>query len=177
MKLCLNYGCVERNSREYRKALRQCRKNKKRFGVAFDDSETWNLDIVVLQWCYDNNVHPDPIIKKCRFSDRLIEDWIDEYYETDLSRYKCGFEEYMKLYDTIYRNIIEDIFYEIRTKFRYQFCEFILPRLKRFKEISLAYPFDLGIEGWDKYIQEVINEIENKKTFEKFVDRIADFWW
>ena len=45
MKLCLNYGCVERNSREYRKALRQCRKNKKRFGVAFDDSETWNMDL------------------------------------------------------------------------------------------------------------------------------------
>ena len=36
MKLCLNYGYVERNSREYRKALRQCRKNKKRFGVAFN---------------------------------------------------------------------------------------------------------------------------------------------
>ena len=34
MKGYLNYGCVERNSRAYRKALRQCRKNKKRFGVA-----------------------------------------------------------------------------------------------------------------------------------------------
>ena len=177
MKLCLNYGCVERNSREYRKALRQCRKNKKRFGVAFDDSETWNMDLVVLRWCYDNNVHPDPIIKKCRFSDILIEDWIQEFFEIDLSEYKRGSEEYMKLYDTIYRNIIEDIFYEIRTKFRYQFCEFILPRLKRFKEISLAYPFDLGEEGWDKYVQEAIDEIEKKKTFDKFVDRIVDFWW
>ena len=177
MKLCLNYGCVERNSRGYRKALRQCRKNKKRFGVAFDDSETWNMDLVVLRWCYDNNVHPDPIIKKCRFSDILIEDWIQEFFEIDLSEYKRGSEEYMKLYDTIYRNIIEDIFYEIRTKFRYQFCEFILPRLKRFKEISLAYPFDLGEEGWDKYVQEAIDEIEKKKTFDKFVDRIVDFWW
>ena len=25
--------------------------------------------------------------------------------------------------------------------------------------------------------QETIDEIENEKTFEKFVDRIADFWW
>ena len=177
MKLCLNYGCVERNSREYRKALRECRKNKKRYGVAFDDSETWNLDMVVLQWCYDNHVYTHPIIKKCCFSNRLIEDWIEEYYETDLSEYKCGSEEHMKLYYTIYRNIIEDIFYEIRTKFRYQFCEFILPRLKRFKEISLAYPVDLGEVGWDIYVQETIDEIEKEKTFEKFVDRIADFWW
>lgn len=177
MKLCLNYGCVERNSREYRKALRQCRKNKKRFGVAFDDSETWNMDLVVLRWCYDNNVHPDPIIKKCCFSDVLIEDWIQDFFEPEFSEYKCGSEEYMKLYDTIYRNIIEDIFYEIRTKFRYQFCEFILPRLKRFKEISLIYPSDLGEEGWGKYVQEAIDEIEKEKTFEKFVDRIADFWW
>lgn len=46
MKGYLNYGCVERNSRAYRKALRQCRKNKKRFGVAFDDSETWNIELV-----------------------------------------------------------------------------------------------------------------------------------
>ena len=177
MKLCLNYGCVERNSRGYRKALRQCRKNKKRFGVAFDDSETWNIELVVLRWCCDNHVHTHPIVKKCRFSGRLIEDWIEEYYETDLSEYERGSEEYMKLYYTIYRNIIEDIFYEIQTKFRDQFCEFILPRLKRFKEFSLTYLVDLGIDGWDKYIQEVIDEIENEKTFEKFVVRIDNFWW
>ncbi len=45
------------------------------------------------------------------------------------------------------------------------------------KMIFFCYSVDLGIEGWDKYIQEVIDEIENEKTFEKFVDRIADFWW
>ena len=73
--------------------------------------------------------------------------------------------------------MFEDIFYEIRTKFRYQFCEFILPRLKRFKEISLAYPSDLGEKGWTQYIQEAIDEIENEKTFEKFLSRIRDFGW
>ena len=177
MKLCLNYGCIERNSREYRKALRQCRKNKKRFGVAFDDSETWNMDLVVLRWCYDNNVHPDPIIKKCRFSDTLVEDYILEYYEKDLSEYKNDYQEYNRKFNIILENTFEEIFYRIRTKFRYQFCEFILPRLKRFKEISLAYPVDLGEEGWDKYVQETIDEIEKEKTFDKFVDRIADFWW
>ena len=106
-----------------------------------------------------------------------ITDWIQDFFETGLSEYERGSEKYMKLYDTIYRNIIEDIFYEIRIKFRYQFCEFILPRLKRFKEFSLTYLVDLGIDGWDKYIQEVIDEIENEKTFEKFVVRIDNFWW
>ena len=106
-----------------------------------------------------------------------ITDWIQEFFETDLSEYERGSEKYMKLYDTIYRNIIEDIFYEIRTKFRYQFCEFILSRLKRFKEIRLTYPQDFAPEGWTQYIQEAIDEIENEKTFEKFLSRISDFWW
>ncbi len=137
----------------------------------------WNLDIVVLQWCYDNNVHPDPIIKKCRFSDTLVEDYILEYYEKDLSEYKNDYQEYNRKFNIILENMFEEIFYRIRTKFRYQFCEFILPRLKRFKEISLTYPSDLGKEGWDKYIQEAIDEIEKEKTFEKFLIRISDFWW
>lgn len=173
----LNYGYREKNTREYRKALRQCRKNKKRFGVAFDDSEIWNLDMVVLHWCCDNHVHTHPIIKRSRFSDRLIEDWIKEFYEDVLSEYKSDCQEYYRMYNEILDNLYKDIFSEIRMGLNNQFCEFILPRLKRFKEISLTYPSDLGIEGWNKYVQEAIDEIENEKTFEKFVDRINDFWW
>lgn len=177
MKLCLNYGCVERNSREYRKALRQCRKNKKRFGVAFDDSETWNLDLVVLQWCYDNHVHTHPIIKRCRFSDRLIEDYVVEYYADVLSGHRADYQEYYRLYNEILDNVYKDAFAQIRVRLNDQFCEFILPRLKRFKEISLTYPSDLGEAAWNQYVQEVIDEIENEKTFEKFLTRISDFWW
>jgi hypothetical protein len=66
---------------------------------------------------------------------------------------------------------------EIRVRLNDQFCEFILPRLKRFKEISLIYPFDLGEEAWNQYVQEAIDEIETKKTFEKFLTRISDFGW
>ncbi|MBQ8720691.1 MAG: hypothetical protein IJY67_00840 [Paludibacteraceae bacterium] len=135
------------------------------------------MDLVVLRWCYDNNVHSDFVIKKYRFSDILVEDYILEYYEKDLSEYKNDYQEYNRKFNIILENMFEDIFYEIRTKFRYQFCEFILPRLKRFKEISLAYPSDLGEEGWDKYVQEAIDEIEKEKTFDKFVDRIDDFCW
>ena len=173
----LNYGCREKNTREYRKALRQCRKNKKRYGVAFDDSETWNMNMVVLQWCYDNHVHTHPIIKRCRFSDVLIEDYLKEYYEEDLSEFKDDFQEYNRVFNIVLENTLEEIFYEIRTKFRYQFCDFILPRLKRFKEIRLTYPQDFTFEGWTQYIQEAIDEIETEKTFEKFLTRISDFWW
>ena len=173
----LNYGCREKNTREYRKALRECRKNKKRYGVAFDDSETWNLDMVVLQWCYDNHVHTHPIIKRCRFSEWLIEDYISEYYEEGLSEFKNDYQEYSRVFNTIRENMYEDIFYEIRTKFRCQFCDFILPRLKRFKEISLTYPSDLGEEAWNQYVQDAIDEIETEKTFEKFLTRISDFSW
>ena len=177
MKSRLNYGCIERNNREYRKALRQCRKNKQRFGVAFDDSETWNMDLVVLSWCYGRNIYPHPIVRNSYFSDVLLEDWIMEFYEKELSVYKVHSIEYNDKLKELINSFLGDVFREIRAKYRDEFCDFILPRLKRFKEISLTFPSDLGIESWARYIQEAIDEIENEKTFDKFVDRIDDFWW
>ena len=173
----LNYGCREKNTREYRKALRECRKNKKRYGVAFDDSETWNLDMVVLQWCYDNHVHTHPIIKRCRFSDWLIGDYIEDYYADVLSEDIADFQMYNRLYNEILENVYKDAFVQIRERLNDQFCDFILPRLKRFKEISLTYVYDFGEETWKQYVQDAIDEIETEKTFEKFLTRISDFWW
>ena len=172
-----NYGCREKKTREYRKALRECRKNKKRYGVAFDDSETWNLDMVVLQWCYDNHVHTHPIIKRCRFSEWLIGDYVEEYYADVLSMHTANYQEYYRLYDEIFNNIYKDAFAEIRVRLNEQFCDFILPRLKRFKEICLTYPLDLGEEAWNQYVQDVIDEIETEKTFNKFQYRIKYFCW
>ena len=55
----LNYGCIEKNTKRYRKALRECRKNKKYYNLkkSFDDSETWNLDIVILKYCLNHKIY------------------------------------------------------------------------------------------------------------------------
>ena len=39
----LNYGWVMKHDWNYRKALRQCRVNKKRYGAAFDETEVKEL--------------------------------------------------------------------------------------------------------------------------------------
>ena len=52
-KQIFNWGCIRKHEKGYRKALRQCKKNKKRFGVGFDNSETWNLDWTFLMYLYN----------------------------------------------------------------------------------------------------------------------------
>ena len=39
-------------------------------------------------------------------------------------------------------------------------AKFVLPRLKRFKEVNNGYPEELGEEGWDKVIDEMIETFE-----------------
>ena len=48
-----NYGYVLKHDWEYRKALRQCRKNKKQYGVAFDNSEAYQMQRHIVFCFYD----------------------------------------------------------------------------------------------------------------------------
>ena len=56
-------------------------------------------------------------------------------------------------------------------------CNFLVPRLKAYKDITMAYPLDLTWEQWEDYIQNTIDEMEQKKTINLFLDRIRDFVW
>ena len=39
-------------------------------------------------------------------------------------------------------------------------AEFVLPRLKRFKQRSFGYPAELTPEQWDEYLHKMINSFE-----------------
>ena len=130
----LNYGLIEKKSKGYRKALRQCKKNKRLYGASFDNSETWYLDIVFYKYC------------KERLS-LIVQD-----VNNDILQH-------------INKNQLEDV------------CNFLVPRLKAYKDITMAYPLDLTWEQWEDYIQNTIDEMEQKKTINLFLDRIRDFVW
>ncbi len=130
----LNYGLIEKKSKGYRKALRQCKKNKRLYGASFDNSETWYLDIVFYKYCKD------------RLS-LIVQD-----VNNDILQH-------------INKNQLEDV------------CNFLVPRLKAYKDITMAYPLDLTWEQWEDYIQNTIDEMEQKKTINLFLDRIRDFVW
>lgn len=130
----LNYGLIEKKSKGYRKALRQCKKNKRLYGASFDNSETWYLDVVFYKYCKD------------RLS-LIVQD-----VNNDILQH-------------INKNQLEDV------------CNFLVPRLKAYKDITMAYPLDLTWEQWEEYIQNTIDEMEQKKTINLFLDRIRDFVW
>jgi len=77
-------------------------------------------------------------------------------------------------------------------------CRFILPRLKRFKEINTGYPSDLEPEEWNLILDKIIFAFEfellkyewdqNKDDFadkyakykegmKLFAERFEDLWW
>ena len=73
--------------------------------------------------------------------------------------------------------INQDILQNINNKQREDLCNFLAPRLKAFKDLSMAYPLDLTSEQWDQYIQDTINEVEQNNNITPFLNRIHDFTW
>jgi hypothetical protein len=55
-------------------------------------------------------------------------------------------------------------------------CNFLVPRLVRFKEITIGYPCDMTPDAWDKYIESTIEEVKQGCLF-KFCERFNNFWW
>jgi hypothetical protein len=160
----LGYGCREFGTKEIRKAYRQCRKNKKRFGVSFDDSETWNLDHTFMRYCWDNNI--------CRTE--FMKWYISGHYWTDditTETYESGLKETL---DSIERLYFSASYYDMvkLTKL----CNFLLPRLIRFKQVTMGYPPDMTPEEWDRYIDSTVEEIK-QHIFFKFFERFGNFWW
>lgn len=165
----LNYGCIEKNSKRYRKALRECRKNKKYYNLkkSFDDSETWNLDIVILKYCLNNKIHDYNILKK------LINDNIDYLDEIEEKFQINDIDKINEIYDSTIKEILNELIYKESEKFG----KFILPRLKRFKILTNGYPPDMKEEEWNEYIQNTINDIEYNKDYTKLINKFHSFWW
>lgn len=157
----LGYGFREFGTKEIRKAYRQCRKNFKRFGVAFDDSETWNLDEVFMKYCWDNNIGRTEFMKWYISNKRWYTDYekYDEELKNTLDGINLGFT---------------GLYVDFRKHMK--LCNFLVPRLVRFKEITMGYPCDMTSDAWDKYIESTIEEVKQGCLY-KFCERFNNFWW
>lgn len=158
----LGYGYREKGTKEIRKAYRQCRKNKKRFGVAFDDSETWNLDEVFMKFCWDNKIGRTDFMKWYISNKR----WYTDYEKYD--------EELKNTLDGIERLGFSAMWEDSRKHLK--LCNFLVPRLVRFKQITMGYPCDMTEDEWDRYIESTIEEVKQGILY-KFCKRFNNFWW
>lgn len=146
----VGYGCY--CGTDKRKAYRQCRKNFKRYWVAFDDSETWSLDYSFLKFCLDQGV-----FKKSKQCCRGYLHWglYQEFTETD------------KL------DILDDI---NSYKNKGLLVSWLVPRLDRFCVLTPGYPGYMTYDSWKSYIRATIEEVKTGK-FDMFVKKISNFWW
>ena len=169
-KSLFGWGCVYKNEKGYRKALRQCKKNKKRFGVGFDNSETWNLDHTFFMYLYNTRWirKMDDFLKAHMF-------WKDDEYVCE--KYNIPDYEYQNIAE-IENKLISDVFISINQlndEKKKQLCDFLIPRLIVFKEKSNSHPASMTEEEWDKYIDDTIEELKQLK-FDKFEKRLGCFW-
>lgn len=144
----LGYGIIRKGTKEYRNALRYCRKMKRIYGVGFDYSELWNLDCTFLDFAY-----------RKRYIKVKLDDKAFDY----------SFEDYNKL-----KNEQIEIIRNIQNQ---EMCNFLLPRLKEFRLVTHGYPAWCDNEKeWYNYIGDCIREIEEQHTINKFLDKINSFW-
>lgn len=159
-----NYGYIEMHDWEYRKALRQCRRNKKRYGAAFDNSEAYQLPNAV---CVFMLTHNYPINKAYLYfkakgvykeelfalhpdfpKDIAAENWIDEYTKVE-ERAKEDIVKQMAELDNAHKQ---------------ELIQFILPRLQFISEIESIYVDDIeddNQENWLNTIKVMLEELKD----------------
>ena len=57
-----------------------------------------------------------------------------------------------------------------------KFLEFLLPRLKAFKDKTIGYPANMTFEEYEEYLQSIINEIETKGTCTLIYENFNSLW-
>lgn len=169
-KSLLGWGCTYKNEKRYRKALRQCRKNKKRFGVGFDNSETWNLDHTFFMYLYNTRWvrEMDDFLKAHMF-------WKEDEYICE--KYNIPDYEYHDI-GLALETQVDLVFLHIEKlddSKKKQLCDFLIPRLIVFKEKSNSHPASMTEEEWDKYIDDTIEELKQLK-FDNFKFKLGAFW-
>ena len=169
-KSLFGWGCVYKNEKRYRKALRQCKKNKKRFGVGFDNSETWNLDHTFFMYLYNTRWirEMDDFLKAYMF-------WKEEEYVCE--KYNIPYYEYNDIGAALDTQVVVLFLHieKLDDSKKKQLCDFLIPRLIVFKENLHGYPGNMTEEEWDKYIDDTIEELK-QLNFDKFEKRLGCFW-
>lgn len=164
MKKYLNYGLVKKNSKEYRNALRAIRKNYKKYGAKFDNTEVYALDSTLFKFIYKRGYSKHPYLKWF-INGTPIQYWNILPWDYSL--------EYINKEEELRKTILLEVLVHHKQKI----VQFLLPRMKAYYDSNIGYPvkFDTFV-NWQKYIKETIEELE-KGEIEKFINEMQNFWW
>lgn len=157
----LNYGWVMKHDWNYRNALRQCRKNKKHYGVAFDETEVKDLFTSMCTFMQKNAF---PI-------DKVLLYFAKGIFNEDV------YNRYPKLKELFRGEETIEVIYEIDSVFNKQIIEldalykqkliaFLLPRLECFANTCMIYPEDWveeKPEDLDIIVPQMIEELKLNK--------------
>mgnify|MGYP006898624730 FL=1 len=171
-KLISPYSLIEKGTKEYREALRAIRRNYKKYGAKFDNSELWNLDSTIYKYVHLHKLCEHPFLEKCIADDSFM---YDKYWkEQGVTK-----EEYHKNYKTYWgkeNKLREEVNLQISKLTDKKFLEFLLPRLKAFKDKTIGYPTYMTFEQYEEYLQSVIDEIETKGTCTLIYENFNSLW-
>ena len=157
----LNYGWVIKHGWNYRKALRQCRKNRKRYGAAFDETEVKELFSSMCTFM-QKNAFPIDKVSLCFAKGIINEDVRNRYPKLiDLLR---G-EETIEVIDEIDSEFDKQIL-ELGDLYKQKLIDFLLPRLECFADTCMTYPEDWveeKPEDLDIIVPQMIEELKSNK--------------
>ena len=164
MKKYLNYGLVKKNSKEYRNALRAIRRNYKKYGAKFDNTEVYALDLTLFKFIYNRGYSKHPYLKWYITGDTY------KYWNVTLRNYSLSMlnEE---------EEIRKTILLEVLIKYKEEIVKFLIPRMKAYYDSNIGYPVKYDtFTNWQNYVKETVEELE-KGEIEKFVNEMQNFWW
>ena len=147
-----NYGYINKHDWEYRNALRQCRRNKKQYGAAFDNCEAYQLANAI---CLFMLTHNYPVSKPYLYfkaqgvyKEELFvlhphfpkdfggENWVDEYEKVD----------------AVAKEVICNDIAALDAEHKNELLQFILPRLQFIVDKESLCPDDCGGPNHGKWL-------------------------
>ena len=166
------YSLIKKGSKEYRESLRSIRRNYKKYGAKFDYSELWNLDRTIYKYVHNHKLCEHPFLKEC-VSDNI------GFYNKYWKHQGVTEDDYHKNYRTYWNEenkLREEVNFQISKLTDKKFLEFLLPRLKAFKDKVIGYPGYMTFDEYKEYLQSIINEIETKGTCTLIYETFNSLW-
>jgi hypothetical protein len=171
-KLISPYSLIKKGSKEYREALRSIRRNHKKYGAKFDNSELWNLDNTIYKYVNLYGLCEHPFLKEC------ISNNVGLYnnYWKQQGVTKEEYNKNCKMYWEKEEELYKEVNLQISKLTDKKFLDFLLPRLKAFKDKTIGYPVDMTFEQYEEYLQSIIDEIETKGTCTLIYENFNELW-
>lgn len=171
-KLVSPYSLIKKGSKEYRETLRSIRHNYKKYGAKFDNTELWCLDSTIYKYVYNHKLCKHPFLKEC-ISDNI--GFYNKYWEQQGVTENDYYKNHI-IYLNEDNKLRNEVNLQISKLTDKKFIEFLLPRLKAFKNKSNGYPIGISYEDYQKYLQSVIDEIETKGTCTLIYEKFNTLW-